>query len=363
MTHATRRGMILPLVLVTMLLAITLAAATQMVAWRAARGARTQWDAHRALYAADAALVSALAQWNADSVAQLPVGTARQILAPAPSGISLYVMWVRTSMLRGQLLAVAEQGSRDPFASVRRIRRTATRAIALAPPPLPVLAAATFLGDVRLRDTLVIGGVNVPELQYGGFVNAGAFETTFDGRDQLGPAVANRDDCGVLRDTASIPALAVSAAVHAPAVRADFDRAWTLLSNRVTAQLRTRSNASSGIVTNWTGGDAWTSVVMEGAPNVTMTGASAHVGLLAINGDLAIQGSLTVIGALVVRGALHVESGELHVQGALVVADRDGIGSRINGRTTIRYAPCLLGRAHISVSVPRTAPFHLWNSP
>lgn len=363
-TARARLGMILPLVMVTMLLASTLAATTQMVAWRAARGARTQWDSQRALFAADAAIVSALAQWNGDSVAQLPVGVARQNQLPAPRGITLQVTWVRTSMLRGQLFAVAEQGSREAYVSTHRIRRTATRAVALAPPPLRVLAAATFLGTVSLPGTWSLVAASVQPTANGEPPQVVAGEASFDGRDQFSPTVADRDDCGDLRDSASIPGIAANAvAANAATAQADFDQAWSLLRARATSQLPTRSNASPGSITNWTGGDTWTSVVIEGAPNVTITGTSQHVGLLAVDGDLVIQGSLTVTGILVVRGALRVTGGELDVQGALIVADREATGSRINGPTTIRYAPCLLGRALVSVSVPRSAPFHLWNSP
>ena len=47
-TKATRRGMILPLVLIGMLLMLTFSASLQQVAWRAVRGARAEnpWIGH-----------------------------------------------------------------------------------------------------------------------------------------------------------------------------------------------------------------------------------------------------------------------------------------------------------------------------
>ena len=61
-----RRGMVLPLVMAGMMLVLCIAGTLQAVSWRAGRGARTQWDAQRALYAAEYMVVQSIAEWPAD---------------------------------------------------------------------------------------------------------------------------------------------------------------------------------------------------------------------------------------------------------------------------------------------------------
>lgn len=190
-----RRGMLLPLVMVAMLLLLCMSVALQQAAWRSAAGARTQWDSHRGLYAADAALVRAVAEWRADSMAVKPLGTRLEWDEPEADGWTTRVSLVRT----GTLAVVAHawtQRSRagfrrgeDRVGDATRIDRTVTRALYLDPPSLPLLAAVTLLGPGTISSA------------------------TLDGRDQLFPTDPARDDCGALRDSASVPALAAATVV------------------------------------------------------------------------------------------------------------------------------------------------------
>ena len=59
-----RRGFVLPLVIVSMLLVAILSAATQTQAWRADRSARGAFNGTRALLAADESLARTIATWT-----------------------------------------------------------------------------------------------------------------------------------------------------------------------------------------------------------------------------------------------------------------------------------------------------------
>ncbi len=189
--HRLRLGMILPLVLVGMLLVMTMSASLQQAAWRALRGAQGQWDGQRGLYAAESAVVQAVAAWSSDAAAATPVGVRIVTTAGLPDGWRTRTSIARTAALTAVVQAVARRehlgvAAAGRVADASRLRRTVVRMLRLEPPALPILAAATLLGEVTVGTAM------------------------FDGRDQVAPYDPARDDCGPWRDTASLAALAVA---------------------------------------------------------------------------------------------------------------------------------------------------------
>jgi hypothetical protein len=354
-----RRGMILPLVLVGMLLMLTFSASLQHVAWRAWRGARATWEAQHGLYLADAAIVEALAEWTPDSIASAPIGAPLVRISTPSEGWRVRRSIVRSAPLTAVVHAVASRSwsTMLPASAVpanaggdaTRVRRAVTRVVRLEPPALPVRAAATLLGPATLESPFT------------------------DGRDQPGPSDPRRDDCGPLRDSGSVDAIAAArfvmrgiptllgatttiAAADLARANARFDSAFTLLRARAT----TVTPSAVGSVPTL---PDWHAAVIPTAGSVTLDGQSTHIGLLAVDGDLTIHGALHLVGLLVVRGALNASAGTLHVRGALVVRDASARGSTLGAGTRLEYAPCVAGRALAAVAVPRASPFGAWNSP
>ena len=348
-----RRGMVLPLVMACMMLVLCIAGTLQAVSWRAGRGARTQWDAQRALYAAEYMVVQSIAEWPADSVAATPIGESALRVERDADGWTARRAITRTAPLVAVVYADARAPragtSTDPLSDRISVARRVTRIVRLEPPAIAIPAAVAVLGAVQIDGA------------------------TISGRDRSGPAVRDRDDCGPLRDTASVDAvqaivlnstsssivtgsLTTITSPMADARTRAFDDAWRQIDQRAAR----RTLPATGIVpTN----APWRASVIAGAGAITLEGASRVVGLLAIDGDLVVRGTLRVDGVLVVRGALDASIGALDVDGAVVVRDSWSRGSRLGSQTVIRYAPCLVGRALAAVALPRVGPFDSWNSP
>lgn len=353
-----RKGMVLPLVLVALVLVFAMSASLQQTAWRAARGASTQWNAQRAMYSADQEVIRALAEWSSDALAATPVGqvasttstqdgwrTDRELVRTAP-----LAALVRAVTTRDDITMHGSGGAHTgaQLGDATRVHREVWRAVTLEPPAFPIPAAATFLGPVTWGSA------------------------TLDGRDLPVPRDPNLDDCGPLRDTLSTnAAFAPIGAIGTPVSRGAtlemsgtsvtttqraFDDAWSTL------VLRARN-----VTTDSLGGipfaRPWQATVIHRSGGVTVDSNTASIGLLAVDGELRIRGIMRVDGLLLVRGALRVESGALIVRGALLVRDASSFGSILNAASRIEYAPCLVGRALSAAAVPRVAPFRAWNSP
>ena len=350
---AARRGMVLPLVLVCMMLVLCIAGTLQAVSWRAGRGARTQWDAQRALYAAEYMVVQSIAEWPADSVAATPIGESGVRVERDADGWTVRRAIIRTAPLVAVVYADARApragASTDPLNDRSSVGRRVTRIVRLEPPAIAIPAAVAVLGAVQIDSA------------------------TVSGRDQSGPVVRDRDDCGPRRDTASVDAvqaialnstiasnvtgdlITITSSIADVRMRA-FDDAWRQIDQR--AARRTLSATGRVPISA-----PWRAGVIAGAGVITIEGASRVVGLLAIDGDLVVRGPLRVDGVLLVRGALDASFGALVVDGAVVVRDSGSRGSRLGAQTVIRYAPCLVGRAFAAVALPSVGPFDIWNSP
>lgn len=350
-----RRGMILPVVLVAMLLVLTMSASLQQIAWRSLRGAVTQWNAQRGLYAADADVAHALHAFSPESLAATPVGAALALTRVDAEGWRTQVSVIRTAPFSVVVRASsALDHATNPTAAsgglgdATRIHREVWRAARLEPPPLPVLAAATVLGPSEWTGAQL------------------------DGRDLPPPRDVAGDDCGPQRDTASVSALvsslaSASAPVATGAIRvldaaqtaraiAAFDEAWPTILVRAH---RLTSDSAGTISTP----SPWRAHVISGAHTVTVGSTSQVRGLLLIDGDLIVDGALHVDGALVVRGAVTATNGSLRITGAMVIRDPLAHGSSFGANASVTYAPCLAGRALTAVSRLKIGPNGGWNSP
>lgn len=348
-----RAGMILPLVLLVMLLVAVMTLALQSAAWRAARGARTHWDLQRALYAADLGVLRIVGTWAPESVATSTIGLPRHYDHTGPGGWQTRVSVTRTAPLTAAVHAVStysrSRGAPVAFGQLGDaggVRREVLRIVRLAPPDIPMRAAATMLGTVVWDSAGVDGRV---------------------------VASAIGDDCGPLRDTttadaivapaqlAGAPPTVIGAHVTPPALlitslQQRFDQAWPVLMARAHA-------VDATLTPSVPRGPPWRATVMTGAGVVTVTDTVAYVGALAIDGDLVVRGALHVSGALIVRGAVDASAGQLQVDGTLVVRDLHARNSPLSAATRIRYAPCVVGRAMTALALPTNAPFGIWNSP
>ncbi len=342
-----RLGMLLPAVMIIMVVVLIVSVGAQLSAWRAARGAQLQWDAERALHEADASVAEAMGQWSAARAANTVIGVS------AIDSTNDHDWIIRRDLRRTAPLvavihaSVARSMSTATLGDAHRTRRDVTRIVRLAPPEFGVVAASTTLGPLAINDASV------------------------DGRD-LGILLAHPfDDCGRIRDTASVDAIrgqtvaaGTMAHVHGDviamsstdvvAARSRFDRAWDVMLQRVASATDSGRYREDPL--------AWHVRVMPRAMAETLHTNTRVVGVLAIDGDFVVRSALHVDGLLVVRGALDASSGALAVDGAVIVRDYASRGSTFGATMTVRYAPCLVGRALSTVARPELAPFASWQS-
>lgn len=320
---ARRHGFVLPLVMVCMLVVMVVVGNMQFAAWRGVRGARLQFEAQHAQYEANAAVTSAVAHWDAVAAAQHPIGQTTWSSA-ITGGWRTETAIARTAPMVA-VVSAHTYSADDP----RRVRRGVTRIVHLLAPLRAESAVRTF-GALR---------------------NDGA---NIDGQDRTAVVDPQGDDCGPLRDTASVPDVQH---VSAPSDVLTFDQAWPIL-------WRSAVDAAPAPDGSLRAPSDWVPLRVAGdSSGVTFDGLTQIRGLLLIDGDLAVRGTLRVEGLLVVRGALDTSAGHVFVDGAVIVRDRGGRGSWLTTQTRVRWAPCLAGRALVAVAHPRASPFHQWNSP
>ncbi|MCC6242428.1 MAG: hypothetical protein IT353_06280 [Gemmatimonadaceae bacterium] len=344
-----RRGLLLPLVLIVMILASLLAAGAQHAAWRATRGSQSQWDAQRASYRAEAAVVTGLATWGGDSMAATPIGVPMRSSVMHPGDWQTDLLRMRTSATTAVIAAAARRDRTvgthiDPS----RTRRVVSRIVYLKSPRWPAVAAITSLGPIDIDSAHV------------------------DGRDIAGVYQPQRDDCGPLRDTLSLPAVAASALRTSSPLGSVADTvtlaARELLNYEIRFdstmdEVRARVPATVHVAGPLGSLAAWRPIVIADTSGVTVRGASSHVGLLVVDGDLTIEGTLRIDGLLVVRGLLDASRGTLIVRGAVILREGAGRWARLSASSDVRYAPCVAARSMVALSVPSTKPFSLWHSP
>lgn len=336
-----RRGFVLPLVVIAMILVALLAGTAQSAAWRATRAARQAWNGERALLAADEAIARTIAGWNAETFAMRAIGNRTNTMVSTATGENVAVSTARTQPLAAFI--EADAGSQTAGAA-RRAHRRVGRAVLLVPPLLPHDAALVALSPLRLTGTAFISG-----------------------RDDAGI-----DECGPFRDTSSVAGIhaltrhvdstttvigasAFVAVIDSTRDIATFNAAWPLIASRATPRPSPLATALTPAQPNWR------AIIVGDTASLTLSDTVAHEGLLAIDGDVVITGALRVRGLLVVRGSIDASIGRLDVQGAMVVRSATNRTTSLGGTVTLQYTPCAVARALAAVATPSSAPFRLWS--
>lgn len=337
-----RRGFVLPSVLMCILLIATLAATLQTATWQATRQSRLGFAGERALHAADAAISTQLSAWDGAAFARMPIGARTVFSAPLPAGLSAKVTLVRTSIDGAFIQATA--ASRQNGVALDA-ERSASRAITLRHPPLPLDAPLILLGS-------------------GVFSGAGAVSTA----DETPPGWST--EC-TGEDSIDAPA---ALPMNVPAAQALFDGRWTQWLNLASrtddaATVTSLAPVVTGVACAAGSGEPWRGAgsvaacinewgaravapAMPGAAPFVISQPSRHQGVLMIDGDLVLNADLDVNGLLLVRGAVNATVGHLTVHGAALVRDDQGHGSRFGFATRVRYSRCALRRALSATGAP-----------
>ena len=338
----TRRGFILPLVMVCILVVATLAATLQTATWHATRQSRLGFAGERALHAADAAITAHLSAWDGAAFASMPIGARTVFNAPMTAGLSATVTLVRTS-LNGAFIQATATSRQNGVAL--DAERSASRAITLRNPPLPLDAPLTLLGSATFAGVGAVSAVDeMPpgwstectaadsiDAPSAGPTNIAAAKVLFDGRWTQWLDLARRTD-----DAAAVTSLAP--VVTALMCATGTGEPW-------------RGTGSVAACTNEWGARAVAHTTSSVAAFV-ISQASRHQGVLMIDGDLVLDADLEVNGLLLVRGAVDATVGRLRVHGAALVRDDLNHGSRFGFATRVRYSRCALRRALSATGAP-----------
>ncbi|WP_353266211.1 hypothetical protein [Gemmatimonas sp.] len=334
-----RRGFVLPFVLLAVATGSLLAFALVNEGWQSARAVRLAETGSAALDAAEEGQALALAHWDVDSLWATPPGEIATRRVVTAGGRPVDVEWQRTHPL------VAMLRTRAGFPGTARrgpVERELLRAVWLRAPHWPIPAALTVAGNVTGQQGTLLSGLDVPT-----------------------PA----SPCGMVRDTASV------AAVAAQAVSGDPVTAWPGqppriadppgLADSVTSWLPRVSPRAS--IVSLTGAApfpvrrGWQALMLTGSPAI-IEGPSLWRGLVVVEGPLTMRGSVTIEGLLVVRGPLEVRAAQLLVRGAVVVVDPNGGGAALGAASRIFYDRCAIQMALATVARPALRPFSLWQS-
>jgi len=364
-----RRGFALVpvMLLVTALLLVALAFTDAVV--HAMRGARLGWQGERAMHAADAALLAALAGWDREAASALRTGESDTLAAPIGPGLTTGVVRTR---LQSRLFAL-EAWAQVQDGGIRPARRAVGRTVRLDWPRPPVKAALTVDGALVVGDSAVILGADaVP----GGW----EAECALDRRDHPLAAIASRtvtlaSGSVVVGAGAPIHAIGDGGGGDSAATRfaTAFDDAYAALAEvadrrtdeRVLA-LDQRSVASPSCPV-WLGDGArgagvsnvcarqWPILHATAPDSVRLTGATAVQGIVLVDGDLVVRAPITLHGLVMVRGRVQFESshgGERPaLVGALVVRDVGAAGSTIDA-VRMHGSQCAVRRALAAAGTP-----------
>jgi hypothetical protein len=348
-----RTGSILPSVLLAMLLASLLLFSVQASSWRATRSTRLAWLGARAFHAADAAVLHATGQWDAEAFASQPVGTARTSVLPIADDVAATVTLVRTNALTAWVEAsvqLAGDGAHVP------VTRRVGQSVHVSTVALDVTAALTVLGDLTTPAPSLVSAMS----------DSAPNECGTGGHPIGWPGLRAR----ALPDGHQLLVHDRVELLDAPAVAdrmAQVDHAWPAFERIRTVRVSTGpiriEPSRDGDRCRPGFGDprAPTDAIAEcraawGARRevggvVRLDGPSAHQGLLVIDGDLELRGALDLRGLLVVRGALRGE-GPLRVDGAVLIRDGDATGSVLPAASRIHLDRCAIAHALATIGGP-----------
>lgn len=346
MRSVLRKGYVLPLVLLTMLIVALLASGLQAAVWRATRHARLGFAGERALHGADAAVAQQLANWNPREFASMTLGARKSMPFNLAAGLDGVVTLVRTAPDAAIVEAIATSSRNG---ALQNATRRVTRAVVVRSPALPVERPVTTLGPAIFAAGSSVSAIDeVPPdwlTECAGLPLVSATKpprrsvtesrTMFDANWSRWLALASRRDDAI---------------------------ALTLVEPIVTG---TRCTPGTGDPFRTAGSVAacvneWGARAIANANPARLAGANRHQGVLMIDGDLEITGDLEVSGLLIVRGAIDASAGRLSVHGAALIRDDLGHGSRFGIATRVRYSRCALRRALSAVGAPAAITTRGW---
>jgi hypothetical protein len=337
--RAPTRGFVLPFVLIAITATTIIAFAMTAEALRGLRGQQGAAHAAQVAGAADAALARALDAYADDSLWIRPLGVPHTRTGHV-NGSPVTVQWHRHQPL------VASLRTRSRRENGRRLDAAARehyRAVWLAPPPLPILAALTTNGPVIGREGTLVSGEDI---------------------------ALSDSPCGTSRDTASV------ASIVAPAVREEVPGLWPSAPTSTHPPDAFPHEAEAAIavvgarlpitVTPLTGGKfpaspEWAALQWRGS-TVSLLGPSRWTGLVVVRGNLVVTGAVHVTGLLIVDGHLDASAARLSVHGAVVAANPSASGVMLGGHSRLQYDRCAVQMALAAVARPSLAPFSLWHS-
>jgi hypothetical protein len=365
-----RRGFALVPVVLLVSAGLLVALAFTDAVLHAMRGARLGWQGERATHAADAALLAAMAAWDAASAAALHPGETDTIASL--HGDPLRSTVVRTR-IHARLFALAAWAAVQD-GGMRAARRAVGRTLHLDWPRPPVRAAITVGGALALGDSAeVLGGDAVPagwDAECALDRRAGPMAAVSARRTSLAP--------GTVVEGAGAPVHPID---DSDRFAVEFDDAYTALMNLATVRTEDRVLSLDARGTTpprclaWLGDGSraagvapacsrrWPIVHAAARDSVELVGATAAQGMLLVDGDLLLRGGVTVHGLVLVRGRVLSESGaggqRPVVTGALVVRDANALGSVLRA-VQLQGSQCAVRRALAASGTPVPMRVHGW---
>lgn len=329
----------LPFVLIAISAVSIIAFAFTAEGLQGMRGQRGAEEGDAVANAADAAMVQALDAFADDSLWRWPLGPPYHRTVTV-NGITVAVQWQRHQPMVATLRAF---GRTTTLRRIDAAARERYRAVWLAPPPLPVVAALASSRTVSGRQGTIVSGSD---------------------------AALPDSPCGLARDTASV------SGVSAPAVEEDVPGGWpeaprpvpvdtgflshvraalAVIDRRLPATSARRSPDLFPLAPDWT------ALHLRG-DTVTIAGPARWTGLLVIRGHLVLTGRVHVTGVLLVEGPLTASAAQLSVQGAVLAADTSARGVTLGAHSRLTYDRCAVEMALAAVARPTLAPFSLWEN-
>ena len=322
MGNTARRGALLPMVLVVMVI-IALAAGAALFTARQER--RASWNARlqtSALGAADLALAEALDQL-AGVAPMLARGGSTTRRLPVADGVDATTRLTRLGQTLFMLTTEAGARSRQGWSA----RRRSSLLLRLDPPSLAFPAALTIVGASEPGATVADGADRAPA----GWPCGPPYTDSAPTRH---PAPAP--------DSSVIAALRARAAITLPAGAALRGVQPVMRDGACATDLRD----------NWGDPDragacaSWLPIV-HAAGDLTIHGGMGQ-GVLLVDGNLAIGGSFRFVGAVVVAGAIDVGSGGASLTGGVIAGSLHDASGSAGPVPVVHRSSCAVDAALLS---------------
>lgn len=332
------------------------------------RATRLAWQGERALHAADAALLDALAGWPVDTAHALRPGEEEALPHRALPDLATAVTRTRLSAARYLVRAHARHhagASGAGIASRDDAARALQRVVRLEWPRPPGAAALVVVGRLTLRDSATVIGVDTEPFGWSALCAS-------DRRGRALPAIyadAIAADASTVI-VGEVPTVRVPSATERAQLVAQFETAFTALAARAS---RTTGDSVLDLdlpergCRRWVGDarrDAsvpercarqWPILHATHGEATEVRGALPGQGVLLVEGDLVVVGGVQLHGVVLVRGRVRVDrapgASPTELTGVVIVRDQDARGSELAGARVLA-GQCAVRFALASAGVP-----------